>query len=95
MLRLILFYQRWVSPLLPPRCRFYPTCSEYAATAIQVHGTAKGSFMAAIRLCKCHPFCEGGYDPVPETPQGDLSSAGTRNWPDTSCCNVAGNPKSE
>ena len=65
MLRLIRFYQRWVSPILPPRCRFIPTCSEYAAEAIDNHGLTRGGALAVQRLCKCHPFHPGGFDPVP------------------------------
>ncbi|MFK8081324.1 MAG: membrane protein insertion efficiency factor YidD [Granulosicoccus sp.] len=76
MLRLIGFYQRWVSPLLPPRCRFIPTCSAYAAEAIEQRGLARGSCLALKRICKCHPFHPGGYDPVPidEVPAPDVAS---------------------
>lgn len=55
-----------VSSGLPPRCRFYPTCSTYAYQAIEIHGVFKGSFLTAKRLLRCHPFCKGGIDPVPE-----------------------------
>jgi hypothetical protein len=58
-------YQRFVSPALPPACRFYPSCSAYAATAIERHGPLKGVWLAARRLSRCHPFHEGGIDPVP------------------------------
>lgn len=58
------FYKKIISPLLPPSCRFYPTCSDYASEAINRYGLAKGSVMAAKRLCRCHPFNPGGYDPV-------------------------------
>ena len=64
-LGLIRIYQRLISPMLPPSCRFRPTCSSYAAQAIIVHGLAKGSYLTAKRLLKCHPFHPGGYDPVP------------------------------
>lgn len=57
-------YKKIISPLLPPSCRFYPTCSDYASEAIGKYGLAKGSAMAAKRLCRCHPFNPGGYDPV-------------------------------
>jgi hypothetical protein len=66
LLALLRFYQRFVSPLLGPRCRFYPSCSAYAVDAITRHGAVRGSYMAACRLARCHPGCEGGHDPVPE-----------------------------
>ncbi|MCD2434427.1 membrane protein insertion efficiency factor YidD [Acidaminococcus sp. NSJ-142] len=62
---LIRFYQVCISPLFPPRCRFYPTCSQYALEAVEKYGFLKGSYLAAKRILKCHPFHEGGYDPVP------------------------------
>jgi putative membrane protein insertion efficiency factor len=65
LLILVRAYQRLVSPLLPPACRFYPTCSSYAATAIERHGAARGSWLAARRVLRCHPFHPGGVDPVP------------------------------
>lgn len=58
-------YQRTISPLLPPACRFHPTCSEYTRQAILRHGVLKGMGLGIIRLSKCHPFHPGGYDPVP------------------------------
>ena len=58
------FYKAAVSPLLPPSCRFVPTCSEYAAEAVQRYGALRGSWMGARRLLRCHPFHPGGYDPV-------------------------------
>ncbi|MBV8171237.1 MAG: membrane protein insertion efficiency factor YidD [Candidatus Eremiobacteraeota bacterium] len=58
-------YQRTLSKLLPPACRFTPTCSEYAAQAIERYGGARGSALAAKRLLRCHPWHPGGYDPVP------------------------------
>jgi uncharacterized protein len=61
----IRFYSRAISPALPPRCRFYPTCSAYAAEAISRHGAARGSWLAVRRLAKCAPWHPGGYDPVP------------------------------
>ncbi|MFA6807586.1 MAG: membrane protein insertion efficiency factor YidD [Eubacteriales bacterium] len=61
---IILFYQRWISPLKPRTCRFYPTCSEYAIQAITKYGVLKGILKAIIRILKCHPFHPGGYDPV-------------------------------
>lgn len=65
MIAAIRFYQRSISPGLPPRCRYIPTCSEYAAEAIEKYGAAKGGLLAAKRLLRCHPFHKGGYDPVP------------------------------
>lgn len=61
---LILFYRKFVSPLMLPRCRFYPTCSEYALQALKKYGTFKGSWLALKRISKCHPFSPGGYDPL-------------------------------
>jgi putative membrane protein insertion efficiency factor len=58
-------YQRWISPFLGERCRFYPSCSVYAKTAIEVHGAARGSWLALRRLVKCQPFHPGGFDDVP------------------------------
>jgi len=57
-------YKRWISPALPPSCRYVPTCSEYAAEAVERHGALRGSLMAAWRLLRCHPFAAGGLDPV-------------------------------
>lgn len=62
---LIRAYQWVISPLLGPRCRFHPTCSHYALEAIELHGSLRGSWLTLKRLGRCHPFCEGGYDPVP------------------------------
>jgi uncharacterized protein len=62
---LIRGYQRLLSPLLPPSCRFHPSCSQYALEAIQRHGAFKGSWLAVRRLARCHPFNAGGFDPVP------------------------------
>jgi putative membrane protein insertion efficiency factor len=59
-------YQYLISPILGPHCRFYPTCSNYAQTAVQRHGIFKGSWLAIKRLSRCHPWHAGGDDPVPE-----------------------------
>ena len=58
-------YRRFVSPLLPPRCRFAPSCSEYALTALAEYGAARGLWLAVKRIARCHQFNPGGYDPVP------------------------------
>jgi len=60
----IAFYQKHISPYKKPCCRFYPTCSEYSRQAVEKYGAVKGSFLAAKRILKCHPFHEGGYDPL-------------------------------
>lgn len=60
------FYKAAVSPLLPPACRYTPTCSEYAYQAVERHGVVKGSWLAVKRILRCHPFARGGEDPVPE-----------------------------
>lgn len=61
---LIKFYRLVISPLKPPACRFYPTCSQYALEAVEKYGAAKGFWMAVKRVSKCHPYHPGGYDPV-------------------------------
>ena len=66
LINLIKIYKTFISPLLPPRCRFYPSCSSYGLEAIQLHGAFKGSYLTIRRLLKCHPFHEGGIDPVPD-----------------------------
>jgi putative membrane protein insertion efficiency factor len=65
-LGLIRFYQRFLSPLWPPVCRFQPTCSAYALEALKRHGLWRGIWLTIRRLSRCHPFCKGGFDPVPE-----------------------------
>jgi len=65
-LAIIQFYQVAISPLKPPTCRFYPTCSHYGVEAIQRFGALKGGWLTLKRISKCHPFHPGGLDPVPE-----------------------------
>jgi len=65
MLASIRFYQRFISPLTPPSCIYEPTCSNYAIQAINKYGAAKGAWLAARRILRCHPWAQGGYDPVP------------------------------
>ena len=62
---LIKLYQIFISPLLGANCRFVPTCSQYAMEALQKYGAFKGGLLALKRICKCHPWHDGGYDPVP------------------------------
>lgn len=61
----IRFYRVFISPLSPPSCRYIPTCSEYAMTAVEKYGVRRGGWLAIKRILRCHPFHEGGYDPVP------------------------------
>ena len=76
----IVAYRRWVSPALPARCRFYPSCSAYALTAIALHGPVRGIGLAIWRLLRCHPFHPGGFDPVPppRAHRDDVTGAMTR-----------------
>jgi len=61
---IIRFYQKFISPIKGKTCRFYPTCSQYAIDALEKYGFLKGSYLSIKRILKCHPFHEGGYDPV-------------------------------
>ncbi|WP_085508518.1 membrane protein insertion efficiency factor YidD [Thalassobacillus devorans] len=63
---LIRFYQKVISPVKPPTCRFYPTCSQYGLEAFQRFGFLKGLYLTIVRIVKCQPFHPGGFDPVPE-----------------------------
>ena len=65
LLGIIRGYRYFISPLFPPSCRFQPTCSQYALSAIATYGSLKGSWLAINRILRCHPFHPGGYDPVP------------------------------
>ena len=90
LIALVKFYRLAISPLLGPRCRYYPTCSEYALIALQHHGAFKGSWLAIKRIARCHPACEGGIDPVPgvplpdydELPVADISAQDTKQKTD-------------
>lgn len=66
---LIRAYQKYISPITPATCRYTPTCSSYAITALERHGLAKGSWLAIKRIGSCNPFGGSGYDPVPEKPE--------------------------
>lgn len=76
--RLVGLYRRLISPLLGDNCRYRPTCSEYAQDALRTHGFLRGSWMAARRVGRCHPWHDGGYDPVPpgRTPEETSSRQG-------------------
>ena len=65
-IKVIRFYQRKISPLFGPRCRYYPTCSSYAVEAVERFGVLKGSILTVSRLLRCNPLFPGGYDPVPQ-----------------------------
>ncbi len=58
------FYKSWISPFLPPSCRFTPSCSTYAMEAVEKYGATRGSWMGFTRILRCQPFCKGGHDPV-------------------------------
>ncbi|MDA1343650.1 MAG: membrane protein insertion efficiency factor YidD [Methyloglobulus sp.] len=66
LIAIIKFYKTFISPVLGNNCRFYPSCSTYSMEAFELHGVLKGLYLTARRLLKCHPFHEGGIDPVPE-----------------------------
>ncbi len=64
LIKVVKGYRYAISPLLPPTCRFTPTCSVYTIEALEKYGAIKGSFLALLRILRCHPFCRGGYDPL-------------------------------
>ena len=66
LIAMVVAYRRYVSPVLPARCRFYPSCSAYSLEALQKHGAIRGTGLTIWRLLRCHPFPPGGYDPVPD-----------------------------
>lgn len=69
LVKTVKFYQYFISPLFPPSCRYYPTCSNYAIEALKVHGVFKGSYLAIKRILKCNPYFAGGVDKVPPKKQ--------------------------
>ena len=77
-LTLIRFYRRGISPFTPPSCRFIPTCSAYAADAVERHGSLRGGWLALRRVGRCHPFGGSGYDPVPSELNPPLARAPDR-----------------
>ena len=83
-------YQLLVSPLLGPRCRFYPSCSTYAVEALRVHGPLRGTWLTARRLLRCHPWNPGGLDPVPPTSRPERPSADRGTDPGTATPQGAG-----
>lgn len=74
LLLLLRFYRYAISPLLGQNCRFYPSCSAYAMEAIQLYGAARGSLLAGKRICRCHPWSDGGVDPVPPAREKSTSA---------------------
>lgn len=91
---LIAVYRYAISPFLPPTCKYYPSCSEYAIESLRLHGVLRGGAYAAWRLLRCHPFSSGGYDRVPGTPnilapaEPVIESAG--KLPEDDTCGVTG-----
>ncbi|MCZ2858810.1 membrane protein insertion efficiency factor YidD [Blastococcus sp. VKM Ac-2987] len=79
LLRAVGFYSRAISPALPPRCRFYPTCSAYAAEAVARHGAGRGTWLALVRLLKCAPWHPGGVDFVPPVSEQRGTATGARS----------------
>lgn len=79
---LIRLYQQWISPMRPPTCRYYPSCSAYAVTALERHGILRGGWLAARRLGRCHPWSRGGVDHVPPRPGDVLDDLGRPRRPD-------------
>jgi uncharacterized protein len=83
---LIRLYQLFIAPLLGPRCRFYPSCSAYAAEAVTRHGAAAGLWLAVQRILRCHPWNEGGADPVPDQPWQPTLNLTRPRKTHSSCC---------
>jgi uncharacterized protein len=89
LLRTIRAYQRWISPVRPPACRFTPTCSAYAVTAVERFGAVRGGWLATRRLLRCGPWHPGGHDPVPPP----VGHSGTSHRPDASTSSPTGAPR--
>jgi uncharacterized protein len=89
LLRMIRAYQRWISPVRPPACRFTPTCSAYAVTAVERFGAVRGGWLATRRLLRCGPWHPGGHDPVPPR----VGHSGTSPRPDASASSPTGAPR--
>jgi putative membrane protein insertion efficiency factor len=78
---LLRLYKRWVSPAFPPSCRYVPTCSVYAMEAVERYGVVRGGAMAVWRVLRCHPFVQGGYDPVvKESPESHSFAKNANEW---------------
>ena len=88
----IRFYQAVFAPVMPVGCKFYPSCSHYAAEAIARHGAARGVWLAAARLCRCRPFTKGGFDPVPDVDanMSELFNQGLRDGAGSTARNEVG-----
>ena len=101
LLRLVRSYQRWISPVRPPACRFTPTCSAYAVEAVERFGALRGGWLATRRLLRCGPWHPGGHDPVPPTVgtaalahrRNDQESPGPRPRPDAPASSPTGAPR--
>jgi putative membrane protein insertion efficiency factor len=78
---LVRAYQVMISPYFPPSCRYTPTCSQYAIEALEKHGALKGIWLATKRIGRCHPWSDGGYDPVPDT-KNHTNDSNTTNLPE-------------
>jgi putative membrane protein insertion efficiency factor len=89
LLRVIRAYQRWISPVRPPACRFTPTCSAYAVTAVERFGAVRGGWLATRRLLRCGPWHPGGHDPVPPS----VGHTGHSPRPDASTSSPTGAPR--
>lgn len=81
LLGLLRGYKRLISPMLLPSCRYVPTCSEYAAEAVERYGAIRGAMMALFRLLRCHPFAHGGFDPVPNPEETRVNAHISRGMP--------------